>query len=54
MAYKIHECIRRTPISVRQIKKQLDIKIFSKRYNLGYIYKVWFWLNKPWLELNVN
>ena len=27
-------------------------EIIRKWYSLGYIYDEWFWLKKPWLQLN--
>ena len=27
-------------------------QLYLLTYSLGYIYEVWFWLNKPWLQLN--
>ena len=52
-AYMTHGFVRRTLISAGRIKKKLVIrKIIIKWYCQVFIYEVWFWLNKPWLQLN--
>ena len=47
MVYKMHP-----DFSWANQEKKVINKILSEWYRLGYTYEAWFWLDKPWLQLN--